>query len=53
MNTDLPAALRTHAHGRPACEAAVELMLAGRRWLRRGDYVDGLRVRGPGEVAVR
>jgi len=41
VNTDLPAALRTHAHGRPACEAAVELMLAGRRWLRRGDYVDG------------
>lgn len=51
MNTDLPAALRTHAHGRPACEAAVELMLAGRRWLRRGDYVDGFIRIYPGTAA--
>src|SRR5664280_1573000 len=51
VNTDLPAALRTHAHGRPACEAAVELMLAGRRWLRRGDYVDGFIRSYPGTAA--
>src|SRR5664280_1763632 len=51
VNTDLPAALRTHAHGRPACEAAVELMLAGRRWLRRGDYVDGFIRIYPGTAA--
>lgn len=37
----LPAALRDHARGLLAAEAAVELLIAHRLWLRRSDFVDG------------
>lgn len=37
----LPAALRGHARGLLADEAAVELLIGHRFWLRRNDFVDG------------
>lgn len=36
----LPAALRTHAEGLPCLEAAVELLIGQRSWLRRPDFAD-------------
>jgi hypothetical protein len=37
--TCLPAALRAHAEGTHACEAATELLIAHGSWLRRGDFL--------------
>jgi hypothetical protein len=37
---DLTAALRAHARGLHAREAAIELMLGHASWLRRTDFVD-------------
>ncbi len=37
----LPAALRAHARGLLAAEAAVELLIGHRVWLHRNDFVDG------------
>lgn len=36
----LPAALRAHAHGLLAAEAAVELLIGHRAWLHRHDFLD-------------
>ena len=38
--TDLTAALRAHARGLHAREAAIELMIGHASWLRRTDFVD-------------
>ncbi len=45
---DLPAALRAHARGLLACEAAVELLLAHRCWPCRSDFAAGFVHRCPG-----
>ena len=38
MNPGLPAALRAHARGLLAAEAAAELLIGHRAWLDRGDF---------------
>ncbi|HEX2806990.1 MAG TPA: hypothetical protein VHN80_12560 [Kineosporiaceae bacterium] len=50
MSTALPAALRARACGELPSEAAVELLLAARCWLRRDDFVAGFVHAWPGPL---
>ena len=38
---ELPAALRTYAYGMLCAEAAAEILIGHRSWLRRDDFVEG------------